>query len=246
MELFPDPANRPKIVGPDPHGFHRPPKADTDKTVNFLQEFLSECSSLGVDLFGLSCNLLFAAASQLRQRAIVSLLVHHFKRNACVISRSDPPRVHRNWPESQGAARGRTTRPYRWNCCCGEPISKQFWNSNLGWCKLSPLCSVQSYICPVTDLHVCLTRAIGDWATQRRIRSLRCFIESLVKFCRHLLVSRHPYSKFEFCHDCSMLDTVTRVSWCTLCRASNSKRQRCVTDVILTFNNYDERSIVGI
>ena len=37
----------------DPHGFHDTPQAG-DKTIEFLEEFASECKKLGVELFGLT------------------------------------------------------------------------------------------------------------------------------------------------------------------------------------------------
>jgi hypothetical protein len=52
-ELFPSAESRPKIVGPDPHGWHGAPKPGDEK-LTFLNEFASECRRLGVELFALT------------------------------------------------------------------------------------------------------------------------------------------------------------------------------------------------
>merc|ERR1712100_369375 len=47
LEQYPDASTRPKILGPDVHGFHT--GAD-EKRLNFLHEFVEECQELDVPL----------------------------------------------------------------------------------------------------------------------------------------------------------------------------------------------------
>jgi hypothetical protein len=51
-ELWPDPAVRPKVIGPDVHGFHGDPKTvkDDASKLRYLKEFVPNCSLLGVPL----------------------------------------------------------------------------------------------------------------------------------------------------------------------------------------------------
>ena len=52
IELWPEPATRPKIIGPDVHGFHSDPLASPaeEPKLRFLKEFAPNCSQLGVPL----------------------------------------------------------------------------------------------------------------------------------------------------------------------------------------------------
>ena len=52
-ELFPDASSRPKIIGPDPNGWHSTPTAD-DKRLAFMNEFASELQRLKVPLFAMT------------------------------------------------------------------------------------------------------------------------------------------------------------------------------------------------
>ena len=54
IELFPDAASRPKIVGPDPHGWHDAPDPEGDPKLEFLRNFTAECQALGVELFAVT------------------------------------------------------------------------------------------------------------------------------------------------------------------------------------------------
>jgi len=54
IELFPDAASRPKIVGPDPHGWHDAPDPEGDSKLEFLRNFTAECRALGVELFAIT------------------------------------------------------------------------------------------------------------------------------------------------------------------------------------------------
>jgi heparanase 1 len=51
VELYPDASARPKIMGPDIHGFHTGPD---QSFVNFLHEFVKECQRIGVPLHGVT------------------------------------------------------------------------------------------------------------------------------------------------------------------------------------------------
>ena len=55
VDLFPNAASRPKIIGPDTHGWHGPPPdPESDSKLQFLRNFTALCKSLGVDLFAVT------------------------------------------------------------------------------------------------------------------------------------------------------------------------------------------------
>jgi hypothetical protein len=52
VKLWPDPTARPKIIGPDVHGFHADPRTSRAEIpkLRYLEEFAPNCSELGVPL----------------------------------------------------------------------------------------------------------------------------------------------------------------------------------------------------
>ena len=54
-ELFPTEASRPKIIGPDIHGFHNGVFGASDyKKLDFMVQFANNCSRLGVPLHAIT------------------------------------------------------------------------------------------------------------------------------------------------------------------------------------------------
>ena len=54
VDLYPDAGLRPRIIGPDIHGFHESEASENVEKLNFMAEFAQNCSSLGVKLHGIT------------------------------------------------------------------------------------------------------------------------------------------------------------------------------------------------
>ena len=54
-ELYPDENNRPKLIGPDVHGFHDPiEESDGKEKLTYMVDFADNCSELGLKLHALT------------------------------------------------------------------------------------------------------------------------------------------------------------------------------------------------